>query len=172
MPPGGPRPSPDATDDPPSPLPPGTGGMQPDPPEVARSAVSSTPRWLVILAWSMGPAALYALLSLAHAALVERILSVDVGFGRSLAFWVGAIYLALAGWGFFPVRPAGWYARRPIIAGLAALGLVGLVTCGAFTGLWLAGHWVPAIGTPVTASAVVVVLVALGVLWLAGREDR
>jgi len=146
--------------------------MRADSPTVAHAVVPSTPRWLVILAWSTGPAALYAFLGLAHAALVERLLSVDVGFGRSLAFWVGAIYLALAGWGFFPIRPVGWYARRPLVLGLVALGLVGLVTCGAFTGLWLAGHWVPGIGTPVTASAVVVVLVALGVLWLAGREDR
>ena len=70
------------------------------------------PRWLVILAWSTGPAALYALLSLAHAAFVERILSVDVGFGRSLAFWIGSIYLALLAWGFLPRRPDAWYARR------------------------------------------------------------
>src|SRR4051812_14242857 len=58
------------------------------PPE---APASPSPRWLVVLAWSTGPAALYTLLSLAHAAVVERILSVDVGFGRSLAFWVGSI---------------------------------------------------------------------------------
>jgi hypothetical protein len=124
------------------------------------------------MAWATGPAALYALLSLAHAAVVERILSVDVGFGRSLAFWVGAIYLALLGWGFLPARSAGWYARKPLVLALAALGLIGIVVCGAFTGLWLAAHWVPAIGAPVTASILVVVLAALGVLWLAGRDQR
>jgi hypothetical protein len=142
-----------------------------DPPNMTTTSQPATPRWLVVLAWSGGPAAVYALLSLAHAALVERILSVDVGFGRSLAFWVGAIYLGLLGWGFLPARPAGWYARRPLVLGLVALGLVGLVACGAFTALWLASHWVAAIGTPVTASILVLVLAALGVLWLAGRDQ-
>jgi hypothetical protein len=126
----------------------------------------------VVLAWSTGPAALYALLSLAHAALVERILSVDVGFGRSLAFWVGSICLALLAWGFLPRRPDAWYARRGPILGALAIGLVGLVVCGAFTGLWLAAHWVPAIGVPVVASVAVLVVAAVGVLWLAGRADR
>jgi hypothetical protein len=99
-------------------------------------------------------------------------LTVDVGFGRSLAFWVGAIYLGLLGWGFLPARPSGWYAGKRLVSVLAAIGLAGLLVCGAFTGLWLAAHWVPAIGTPVTASILVVVLAALGVLWLAGREQR
>jgi hypothetical protein len=132
-------------------------------------------RWLLILAWSTGPAALYTLLSLAHAALVERILSVDVGFGRSLAFWVGSVYLALLGWGFLPARPtrpAAWLARRGLVFGMLALGLLGCAVCGAYTGLWLAGHWVGAVGGPVTVSAVALVLAALGVLWVAGREDR
>ena len=133
---------------------------------------SPAPRWLVVLAWSTGPAALYALLSLAHAAFVERILSVEVGFGRSLAFWIGSIYLALLAWGFLPRRPGAWYARRGPVLGALALGLVGLVVCGAFTGLWLAGHWVPVIGVPVTASIVVLLVAAVGVLWLAGRDDR
>src|SRR4051794_6504739 len=145
--------------------------MRADSPTVAHAAVPSTPRWLVILAWSTGPAALYALLSLAHAALVERSLSVDVGFGRSLAFWVGAIYLALAGWGFFPAGPDRWYARRPLVLGMLALGVAGFVVCGAFTGLWLSAHWVPSTGAPVVASVAVLLLSALGVLWLAGRED-
>jgi hypothetical protein len=130
------------------------------------------PRWLIIVAWSLGPAGLYALLGLAHAALVERILNVDVGFGRSLAFWVGAIYLALLGWGFLPARPTGWYARRSLVLGLGAVGVVGLAVCGAFTGLWLANRWVAAIGTPVVASICVLLLAALGVLWLAGRDQR
>jgi len=141
-------------------------------PETTLTAQCSMSRWRVILAWSIGPAAAYALLSLAHAALVERILSVDVGFGRSLAFWVGAIYLALFGWGFLPARPVGRYARRPVIIGLLVLGVVGFVVCGAYTGLWLAGHWVASVGGPVTASMLVVTLAALGVLWLAGREDQ
>ena len=124
----------------------------------------------MVLAWSTGPAALYALASLAHAAFVERVLGVDVGFGRSLAFWIGTIYLALLAWGFLPRRPGAWYARRrPVMAALAP-GLVGFIVCGAFTGLWLAAHWVPAIGVPVTASIVVLLVAAVGVLWLAGRE--
>ena len=124
-----------------------------------------------MLAWSTGPAAVYALASLAHAAFVERILSVDVGFGRSLAFWVGAIYLALLTWGFLPRRADAWYTRRRIVLIVLAIGVVGVVVCGAFTGLWLAAHWVPAIGVPVTASIVVLLVAAVVVLWLAGRDD-
>ena len=124
-----------------------------------------------MLAWSTGPGALYALASLAHAAIVERILSVDVGFGRSLAFWVGAIYLALLTWGFLPHRADAWYARRRNVLIALAIGLVGVVVCGAFTGLWLAAHWTPAIGVPVTASIVVLLVAAVVVLWLAGRDD-
>ena len=140
----------------------------PPPPPTA----TPSPRWLVVLAWSTGPAGLYALLGLAHAALVEWNLSVDVGFGRSLAFWVGSIYLALLAWGFLPRRPDAWYARRgPLLCALA-LGLAGFVICGAYTGLWLAAHWVPAVGVPVAASIAVLIVAAVGVLWLAGREDR
>src|SRR6185436_17799760 len=51
-----------------------------DAPGTAVLAAAAAPRWLVIVAWSVGPAALYALASLGHAAFVERILSVDVGF--------------------------------------------------------------------------------------------
>src|SRR5215212_6211050 len=94
------------------------------PPETAGSAHAPMSRRRVILAWSLGPAAAYALLSLAHAALVERILSIDVGFGRSLAFWVGTIYLALLGWGFLPARPVGWYAQRRLVIVMLALGVV------------------------------------------------
>lgn len=130
------------------------------------------PRWLVILAWSTGLAGLYALAGLLHAALVERILSIDVGFGRGLAFWVGAVYLTLLGWGFLPARPVGWYAgRRPALAALA-VGVVGALVCGAFTGLWLAAHWVPAVGVPVTVSIAVLLVAAIGVLWLAGWDER
>ena len=142
-----------------------------NPPKMTTTSQPLASRWLVVLAWSIGPAALYALLSLAHAALVERNLTVEIGFGRSLAFWVGAIYLALLGWGFLPARPTGWYARRPVVLALVALGLIGLVACGTFTALWLAGHWVAAIGTPVTASILVLALAAVGVLWLAGRDQ-
>jgi hypothetical protein len=160
-----------ATHDPPA-QPPAPGPAIPTaPPEMSTTSQPRAPRWLVLVAWAIGPAAVYALPSLAHAALVERSLSVDIGFGRALAFWVGAIYLALLGWGFLPARPAGWYARRGLVLGLVALGLVGLITCGTFTALWLAGHWVSAIGTPVTASILVLILAALGVLWLAGRDQ-
>jgi hypothetical protein len=127
---------------------------------------------MILLAWSLGPPALYTLLSLLHAALVERNLSVDVGFGRTLAFWVGSVYLALLGWGFLPARPTGWYARRRVVLGTLGLGMVGLLAAGGLSGLWLAGHWVGAIGGPVTFSAVVIVLGAIGVIWLAGREER
>lgn len=134
--------------------------------------IGAAPRWLVVLAWSTGPAALYALLSLAQAAFAERILSVDVGFGRSLAFWVGSIYLALLAWGFLPRRPTGWYARRGPVLAMLAVGLLGAVVCGAFTVLWLAAHWAPAVGVPVTASIVVLSVAAVGVLWLAARDER
>jgi hypothetical protein len=144
----------------------------PDPPESALASRPSAPRWLVILSWSTGLAALYALLSLAHAAFVERILSVDVGFGRSLAFWIGTIYLALPGWGFLPARPSAWYARPRLVLGMLGLGATGAIVCGAVTGFWLAGHWVPSVGVPVTASIAVLLVGALAVLWLAGRDER
>jgi uncharacterized membrane protein len=140
--------------------------------DVTSSVSLPTPRWLTILAWSTGPAAVYALASLGHAAFVERILSVDVGFGRALAFWIGSIYLALLAWGFLPARPGAWYARRrPVVAALAA-GLVGAVVCGAFTVLWLMAHWVPAVGVPVTVSIAVLLVAAVAVLWLAARDER
>jgi hypothetical protein len=111
-------------------------------------------------------------LSLAHAALIERILTVDVGFGRSLAFWIGTIYLLLLGWGFLPARPAGRYAARgPVFAALV-VGLLGLAVCGTYTALWLSMRWSPSIGGPVTASIAILMLAAIGVLWLAGRDDR
>lgn len=134
------------------------------------SVASSVPRWLVLLAWSTGPAALYALASLAHAAFVERVLGVDVGFGRSLAFWVGSIYLALLTWGFLPRRADAWYARRRNVLIALAIGLVGVLVCGTFTGLWLAAHWVPAVGVPVVASILVLLAAAVGVLWLASGD--
>src|SRR3954451_15228728 len=139
------------------------GDSLPETPSTSQRPVS---RWLVITAWSTGPAAFYVLLSLAQAALVERILTVDVGFGRSLAFWVATTYLALLGWGFLPAQPPGRFVQRRVVFGLIGLGLVGALVCGAFTGLWLAGHWVGSVVGPVTVSAVVLVLAALGVLWL------
>ena len=141
-------------------------------PESLTPAVSLAPRWLVVLAWSTGLAGLYALASLAHAAFVEQILTVDVGFGRGLAFWIGSIYLALLAWGFMPARPGAWYARRRLILAALIVGLLSATVCGAFTGLWLAAHWVPAVGVPVTASIAVLLVVAVAVLWLAGRERR
>lgn len=131
---------------------------------------ATLPRWLLLLAWATGPAAAYALLSLLQAALVERILSVDVGFGRVLAFWVGTVYLALLGWGFLPARPGSWYSRRGVVLPLLGLGIVGAVVSVAFTGLWLAGHWVSSVGGPVVGSLAVVLLAGVGVLWLAGRQ--
>jgi hypothetical protein len=124
-----------------------------------------------VAAWALGPAGLYALLSLGHAALIERALTVDIGFGRSLAFWIGAIYLALLLWGFLPARPTGWYARRPGVIVAGVLGVVGAIVCGAYTALWLAAHWVPSVGGPVLGSIVVLAIAATFVLWLAGRED-
>lgn len=140
--------------------------------ETTSTSQQPAARWRVLLAWSLGPAALYTLLSLAHAALIERNLSVDVGFGRSLAFWVGSVYLALLGWGFVPAHPTGRYAHRRVVFAMLAVGVIGLLVCGGFTGFWLAGHWVSAVGGPVTVSAVVLVVAAVGVLWLAGREER
>lgn len=111
------------------------------------------------------------LLSLAHAALVEGILSVDVGFGRTLAFWVGAIYLALLGWGFLPRQSRAWYWRRtPVLAALA-VGAIGLAASAVYAGLWLRTHWVQSIGGPVLGAIAVLAVAAVGVLWLAGRED-
>lgn len=142
------------------------------PPEGQILAAAGASRWLVIVAWSTGPAGLYALLSLLHAALIERNLSVDVGFGRALAFWIGSIYLLLLGWGFVPSRPVGRFAARPLVLTALAVGVLGLAVCGTFTGLWLASHWVASVGGPVTVSIAVLVAAACGVLWLAGREDR
>ena len=140
--------------------------------DVTSSVSLPAPRWLVILAYSTGLAGFYALVSFAHAAFVERLLSVDVGFGRALAFWIGSIYLALLTWGFLPARPDGWYARRrPVLVALVT-GLVGAVASGAFTVLWLVAHWVPAVGVPVTASIAVLLVAAVGVLWLAARDER
>jgi hypothetical protein len=126
----------------------------------------------VVVAWGTGLAGVYALLSLLHAALVQRILTVDVGFGRSLAFWIGAVYVLLLGWGFVPKRPTGRYAARPVVYAMLGLGMLALAVCGMFTALWLASHWVPSVGGPVTASMAVLIVAALVVLWLAGYEDR
>lgn len=142
------------------------------PPEGQILAPAGSPRWLVIVAWSTGLAGLYALLSLVHAAVIERNLSVDVGFGRSLAFWIGSIYLLLLGWGFVPARPAGRYAARSLVLAALAVGVLGVVVCGTFTGLWLASHWVASVGGPVTVSIAVLTVAAVAVLWLAGHEDR
>jgi hypothetical protein len=145
-----------------------------EPPEPVPEAPAGWlgPRWLLILAWSIGPAAAYALVGLLHAALVEDILSVDVGFGRGLAFWIVSIYLALLTWGFLPARPTGWYARRQPVLAMLAVGVIGALVCGGFTGLWLMAHWSPAIGVPVVGSMVVLLAAGVGVLWLAGRADR
>jgi hypothetical protein len=129
------------------------------------------PRWLVILAWSGGPAAVYALLGLAHAALVERSLTVEIGFGRSLAFGVGALYIALPLWGFLPRHPRGWYARRGPLLASGLVGILGLAVCGGFTIAWLAAHWNPAVGIPVTASILALAVAAVVTLWFASRGE-
>jgi hypothetical protein len=157
-------PSPEPTGEPP------VGGSTAAPTTI--ELIGAAPRSLVILAWSTGLAGLYVLASLTQAALIERLLSVDVGFGRSLAFWIGTIYLALLGWGFLPSRPSGRYARRPTLLVALVVGLVATAVCGTFTALWLAAHWVPSVGGPVTVSIVVLVVAAVGVLWLAGRDER
>ncbi|HYU18482.1 MAG TPA: hypothetical protein VEQ11_07285 [Chloroflexota bacterium] len=144
---------------------------QPRPPAAADQTVIA-PRWSVILAWSAAAAAAYALLGLIHAALVERILNLDVGFGRSLAFWIGALYVALPLWGFLPRAPTGWYARRAIVTTAALVGLLGLVVCGGFTVAWTVVHWNPSVGIPVLASLVVLGAAVGATLWFADREDR
>jgi hypothetical protein len=112
----------------------------------------------------------YVLASLAQATLVERNVSVDIGFGRSLAFWIGAIYLALPQWGFLPARPLGWYARRPVILAAGTIGLVGAIVSAVYTVLWLGGHWQTSVGLPVVGSIAVLLVAATVTLWLAGRE--
>ena len=138
----------------------------------AVTRVRRAPRWVTLVAWSTGVAGCYVLASLAHAALVERILTVDVGFGRSLAFWIGSVYLLLLGWGFLPARPTGWYAALRVVWSLLAVGLLAVAVCGTYTALWLMLRWSPSVGGPVTASIATMIPASLGVLWLAGREDR
>jgi hypothetical protein len=127
-------------------------------------------RWLVVAAWALGPAGLYGLATFAHAALVERSLTVDVAFGRSLGFWVGAVYLALPLWGFLPARPTGWYARRAWVMRSSAVGIVCAAITLVYDGLWLSTHWVLGVGVPVVGSLVVLTVAAVGTLWLAGRQ--
>jgi hypothetical protein len=128
------------------------------------------PRGLVVAVWSLGLASLYVLASFAQAALVERSLTVDVGFGRSLGFWTCAIYVALPLWGFLPARPTGWYARRQLLLAVGTVGAVGAIASAIFLALWLPAHWVASIGLPVVLSIVVLLVAAVAVLWLAGRE--
>lgn len=141
-------------------------------PSAARTRAAGTaPRWLVVLAWSTGPAALYALLGLVHAALVERSLTLDVGFGRSLAFWVGAVYLALPLWAFLSARPSGWYARRGPIGAASMLGALGLVVCGGFTVVWTLARWSPRVGFAIVLSLIALAATAGLTLWFASRAE-
>ena len=126
-------------------------------------------RSLVLVAWATGPAALYALASLAHALLVERNLNVDVGFGRSLAFWVVSVYLALILWGFLPRRPSARFARRSVAYPLLGLGALGLLVCGGYTLAWLVARWNPDVGVPVIAALIAMLAAGTGTLWLADR---
>lgn len=125
----------------------------------------------MIAAWTTGPAALYALASLAHALLVERHLSVDVGFGRSLAFWVVSAYLALMLWGFLPRRPSPRLARPGSAYPMLAIGAVGLLVCGGFTLAWLGARWNASIGGPVIGALMVMLVAAVGTLWIADRTE-
>ena len=129
------------------------------------------PRWLVVAAWATGPAAVYALLSLAHALLVERRLTVDVGFGRSLAFWVVSVYLALILWGFLARRPGPRFARPRVAYPLLGVGALGLLVCGGFTLTWLAARWSPGVGVPVIGAICVMLAAGTGTLWLADRTE-
>ena len=125
----------------------------------------------MLVAWATGPAALYALSSLAHALLVERSLTVDVGFGRSLAFWVVSVYLALALWGFLPRQPSAGYARQRVSYPLLGVGLVGLLVCGGFTVAWLAARWSSGVTAPVLGALVVMLAAGIGTLWLADHTE-
>ncbi len=141
-----------------------------DRPEEAPAPSTGVSRPLAVLAWSTGPAAVYALLGLLHAAL-QRELSVEVGFGRSLAFPVTALYLALALWGFLPGRPSGWYVRRTIARGALVVGLLGVVVCGGFVVSWLARHATPSVAIPVLGCIAVLAALAVLTLRLAGRAE-
>lgn len=128
------------------------------------------PRWLVVLGWSAGPASAYVLLSLAHAGLVERQLTVDIGFGRTLAFWVTALYIGLPLWGFLPSGPGGWYARPYVVFAWLAVGAAGLITACGFTIAWLPRHWVSRVGWPVVACLALMVIATGVTLWVASRS--
>jgi hypothetical protein len=129
------------------------------------------PRWLVMAAWATGPAGGYALLSMAHALLVERALNVDIGFGRALAFWVLSAYLALMLWGFLPRQAPSRLASPGLAYPLLGIGAVGLLVCGGFTLAWLAARWNPAVGIPVIGALIVMLSAAVGTLWIADRAE-
>ena len=128
-------------------------------------------RSVAIVAWATGPAGLYALASMAHALLVERTLTVDIGFGRGLAYWVVSAYLALMLWGFLPRQRPSRFARPGIAYPLLGAGLLGLVVCGGFTLAWLGTRWNPGVGLPVLGTLAVMLVAAVGTLWLADRAE-
>lgn len=131
----------------------------------------SVPRRLVMVAWATGPAGAYALLSMAHALLVERSLNVDVGFGRALAYWVLSAYLALLLWGFLPRRPPPRLAHPGVAYPLLGVGALGLLVCGGLTLAWLGARWNPGVGIPVLGALVVMLTAAVGTLWIADRAE-
>ena len=143
----------------------------PEPEATESTATARLSRSLVIAVWSTGPAAAYALLSLAHALLIERSLNVDVGFGRSLAYWVVSVYLALLLWGFLPRRPPPHFARPGLAYPLLGVGALGLLVCGGFTLAWLAARWNPSVGVPVIAALIVMLAAGVGTLWIADRTE-
>ena len=152
--------------------PPSSGATSVEVAEAATPPPSATrSRSLVIAACASGPAALYALLSLAHALLVERSLNVDVGFGRSLAFWVVAVYLALLLWGFLPRQPSARFARATVVYSMLAIGALGLLVCGGFTLAWLVARWNPSVGVPVLGALIVMLAAGIGTLRLADRSE-
>jgi hypothetical protein len=166
-----PSPKPTFSKNMPDPAAPPASASNPLPSTAAQPPERRPARWLTILAWSTGPAAVYALLGLLHAAVVERILNLDVAFGQSLAFWVGAAYIALPLWGFLPRTPAGWYARRRLTQATLAVGVAGAAICGGVTIAWLVVHWRPSVAIPALSTILVLLVAMIVTLWYASRQE-
>lgn len=124
----------------------------------------------VVVAWATGAAGAYVLLSMLHAVGVERLISVDIAFGRSLAFWVTSLYVGLPLWALLPREPSGWYACRRIVAVGLVTGALGALVCAGVLIAWLARRWNPSVGWPVVGSLLAVLVVAAACLWIASRD--